>query len=235
MKSRRTPKRRVRVGRPKGADVEATRARIVAAAAKEFAAHGYAGARTVRIAERAGLTHAMLHYHFDTKRALYDRVLATLAKPFRELLGTAIRATLPPADLARSAFRLFARNRDYIRIVLWELAGGGENVDSLGLPSVEALESGLRDQLAATVGPERARQAIATLLGATLFYFFDDPNIILLFGRDRFDEASIDTRAEHLAWLAQVLFQAECTEPGRDSKARENVATALDRRGQKVP
>jgi len=54
--------------------VEATRARIVAAAAKEFAAHGYAGARTVRIAERAGLTHAMLHYHFDTNARRTSRL-----------------------------------------------------------------------------------------------------------------------------------------------------------------
>ncbi len=36
---------------------------------------GYGGARTTSIAERAGVTHAMLHYYFRTKESLFDRIL----------------------------------------------------------------------------------------------------------------------------------------------------------------
>jgi len=175
----------------------------VAAAVEEFAAHGYAGTRVVRIAERAGLTHAMLHYYFETKGALYEHVLTTLADPFRTLL---VARKLDADQLAEKTFRLFAQNRAYIRIVLWELAAGGGQLERLGLPSVEALEAGLLARLGARVGTEAAQQGVASLLGATLIYFFDDPTIDKLFGKQRFDDRAIDARARHLASLAKRLF-----------------------------
>ena len=48
---------------------------ILKAAEDEFMANGFAGAKTVAIAERAGVTHAMLHYYFRSKRNLYEKVL----------------------------------------------------------------------------------------------------------------------------------------------------------------
>ena len=48
---------------------------ILAAAAREFADRGYAGAGVDRIARRARVNKAMLYYHFKSKRALYRRVL----------------------------------------------------------------------------------------------------------------------------------------------------------------
>lgn len=47
---------------------------ILEAAEQEFFAKGYDGARTTSIAERAGLTHAMLHYYFRTKKHIFERV-----------------------------------------------------------------------------------------------------------------------------------------------------------------
>lgn len=195
-------------GRPPGGDADETRRRIVDAAIEEFAANGYSAARVVRIAERAGLTHAMLHYYFDTKLALYKHVLGTLAEPFRSLLVAPGAVHLDVARLAAESFRLFAENRAYVRIVLWELAAGGGLVKKLGLPSVEALESGLLGKLSEPIGREVARQAMASLLGATLIYFFDDPTVEKLFGRERFDRRAIEARAEHLAKLASWLFGA---------------------------
>ena len=48
---------------------------ILKAAEKEFMERGYDGARTTSIAERAGVTHAMLHYYFRTKEQLFERIL----------------------------------------------------------------------------------------------------------------------------------------------------------------
>lgn len=48
---------------------------ILKAAEIEFLEKGFDGAKTVAIAERAGVTHAMLHYYYRSKRNLYDRVL----------------------------------------------------------------------------------------------------------------------------------------------------------------
>ncbi len=49
--------------------------RILGSALEEFAEHGYAGARTERIARRAGVNKASLYYHIGDKEALYDTVL----------------------------------------------------------------------------------------------------------------------------------------------------------------
>lgn len=48
---------------------------ILKAAEEEFIEKGLAGARTVSIAEKAGVTHAMLHYYFRSKEQLYEKIL----------------------------------------------------------------------------------------------------------------------------------------------------------------
>src|SRR5687768_13561925 len=55
-----------------------SRERIVAAAAHEFAARGFDGAKVDRIARRARVNKAMLYYHFQSKAALYREILRDL-------------------------------------------------------------------------------------------------------------------------------------------------------------
>lgn len=52
-----------------------TEAKILAAAEKVFFESGFSGARTIKIAEEAGVTHAMLHYYFGTKEKLFEIVI----------------------------------------------------------------------------------------------------------------------------------------------------------------
>lgn len=59
----------------RGRDPEGTRARILAAATREFSRHGLGGARVDRIAERAGANKRMLYYYFGDKDALFLAVL----------------------------------------------------------------------------------------------------------------------------------------------------------------
>src|SRR5579862_8534392 len=59
-------------------DAAASRARLRAAAAAEFAARGFAGATVDRIAARARVTKAMVYYHFASKAALYREILRDL-------------------------------------------------------------------------------------------------------------------------------------------------------------
>ena len=56
-------------------DLNRTRERIMAAAQKEFAASGFAGARTDAIACRAHVNERMIFYCFDSKEGLYRAVL----------------------------------------------------------------------------------------------------------------------------------------------------------------
>jgi AcrR family transcriptional regulator len=57
-------------------DGEATRARILDAAAHEFAEHGLAGARVDRIAASANASKERLYAYFGDKRSLFEAVLA---------------------------------------------------------------------------------------------------------------------------------------------------------------
>lgn len=47
---------------------------ILKAAEEEFLEKGFAGAKTTSIAEKAGVTRAMLHYYFRTKENLFQKV-----------------------------------------------------------------------------------------------------------------------------------------------------------------
>lgn len=69
-----------------------TKQKILAAAEQVFHRNGFKGARTVQIAEAAGISRTMLHYYFSTKEALFEAVLedtlaavlAHLKRPFGE-------------------------------------------------------------------------------------------------------------------------------------------------------
>jgi TetR/AcrR family transcriptional regulator len=69
----------MRRGRPKGAAEGALKARLVAAAAAEFARAGYEGARIEAIARKAGCNRAMVYFYFAGKRGLFEAALNAVA------------------------------------------------------------------------------------------------------------------------------------------------------------
>ena len=82
-------------------DAQATRARILAAATSEFAAHGIAGARVDRIAAAAGANKNMIYIYFGSKEQLFDVVFAA---GIEELLET---VPIQPEDLPAYAAAMF--------------------------------------------------------------------------------------------------------------------------------
>ena len=68
---------------------------ILEAAEQEFFAKGFGGARTAVIAEKAGVTHAMLHYYFRKKEYLFERIVAKNIS----LLAQTITAAMGNSDL----------------------------------------------------------------------------------------------------------------------------------------
>lgn len=60
-----------RLGRPKSANARETRQRILEAARRLFAAHGYEGASNRSIAEEANLTTGAIYHYFDRKLDIY--------------------------------------------------------------------------------------------------------------------------------------------------------------------
>ena len=56
-------------------DRDRTQAEILDVATREFAEHGFSGARVDEIAERTRTTKRMLYYYFGSKEGLYTEVL----------------------------------------------------------------------------------------------------------------------------------------------------------------
>lgn len=104
---------------------------ILKAAEEEFLAKGFDGARTTSIAERAGVTHALLHYYFRTKKQLFERILedklALLSSSIVDVLGN---PALPYEERLRdgisSHFDLFVANPELPRFFISEVVTNDE-------------------------------------------------------------------------------------------------------------
>jgi TetR/AcrR family transcriptional regulator len=104
-------------------DLGRTRERLRTAALAEFAAHGFAGARTDLIARRAGVNKRMLFYCFGSKAQLYREVLQA------KLAERTVLVERTPEDLP-SALRHWSltagADRQWVRFLQWEaLEQGG--------------------------------------------------------------------------------------------------------------
>jgi AcrR family transcriptional regulator len=80
VEERTQPRRR---GRPRGANRDDTKARILAAAAAEFGERGYEAASIRSIARRAEVDPSLVHHYFDDKSALVAEVVAVPLRPDR--------------------------------------------------------------------------------------------------------------------------------------------------------
>jgi TetR/AcrR family transcriptional regulator len=103
--------------------------RILEAARGEFAQHGYA-ARLQDIAERAGLTHPTLLYHFKSKEKLYAAVIEQAMLDWAAMTSAAVSAAPVGFDrvaaLVAAGMEFFATHHDFV--VIWRreaIEGGG--------------------------------------------------------------------------------------------------------------
>ena len=75
-----------------------SRDRIFAAAAREFAARGFAGANVDRIAAAAAVNKAMIYYHFKSKAALYQEILGEMFHAVAEQIRTVASSPVTPEE-----------------------------------------------------------------------------------------------------------------------------------------
>jgi AcrR family transcriptional regulator len=106
-----------------------TRSKIVKAAVRIFAEHGYDGASIRHIVAKADVNQAAINYHFGGKEGLYRAVLACALEA---LLRADVAPAGAPANLAREAALLAFIHRQlrpmlardelsqYLRIFNWE-------------------------------------------------------------------------------------------------------------------
>jgi AcrR family transcriptional regulator len=111
------------------------REEILRAARLEFAAHGFAGATTVAIAERAGVTQPLIHHHFGSKAKLWTAMLAELFGALRDVLdrandeGGSERARIE--RLVRTVIEFSAERPELSRLIRLESASAQAPFDLL--------------------------------------------------------------------------------------------------------
>lgn len=108
-------------------DADQTRSAILAAAAAEFSAKGYAGGRVDDIAARTSTTKRMIYYYFGGKEGLYAAVLEAAYGGMRDAEGALSLDGLPPAEalrrLVETTFDHHADHPEFVRLV------SGENIE----------------------------------------------------------------------------------------------------------
>jgi len=123
-------------------DPEAARDDILDAAEHLFADNGFDGVSTAAIAKEAGVSQSQIHYHFDTKQKLWDKVFE---RRFADYFAaqSALLDDREIDDMERmrnsitSYFRFFQKNPHYVKLLVRaQLAAGeggeGEEAEAMG-------------------------------------------------------------------------------------------------------
>jgi AcrR family transcriptional regulator len=158
--------------------------RILVAAAGEFAARGFAGARVDRIARRARVNKAMLYYHFRSKQGLYDALLRRTFAEAAARMRAIAAADLPPADKIDQVIAGIAgfvkEHEHFPAIMMREIAEGGVHLDAATLAELAAVPravsaivaDGVKRRLFRPVDPIAA---YFTMLPPIVFYLAGAP------------------------------------------------------------
>jgi len=203
------------------------RNRICRAALEAFAQYGYDGAGVSLIAERAGVSQPSVHYHFKSKRMLWEAAMLQLADMIaadRRAQST-IAEFLPPLDKLRATCALLIENaatRPVLgQIILSEGQTGGERLDWL-LRNVlsdvyyeflELVETCVREKL---IKPYKPTQILMLLTGAAVTQFNVAPLVSAVFGEDPKSPGNIDAfKRMYLDVMFTGLIETE-VEPCQD-------------------
>ena len=158
-----------------------TRARIMTAAERVFAARGFAETRLEDVAEEVGVRRAALFYHFRDKQALYDAVIADVFHELLERLGSVLSADGPVPQRIDACIEIWVdavgARPTLARFLLREAAGADIGVvPPLGDRGGDFLESGrlLFEEGVRTGVLKPARpdpfHVISAVVGSTVFY-----------------------------------------------------------------
>jgi AcrR family transcriptional regulator len=203
-------------------DAEATQARILAAAKKEFARNGLGGARIDEIAERAKANKRMIYHYFGNKEDLFRTVLE------EAYLG--IRAAEQKLDLqhlpAREALERFVRftweyylkNPEFITLVNSENLHRARHLkksERVG-PAQRRLVSMVEEILTRGVAEGVFRPGIdpvqlnITIAAINYYYLTNRHTGTLLFERDMMAKEALEAR---IAFNIDTVMRTVCIDP----------------------
>lgn len=197
-----------------------TRARILAAAIREFSQNGLSGARTDQIAEAAGVNKALLYYYFKGKEALYSAALDEAADGVRISSMAALESGAGAGErFLRSVLNHFDRihanpgfqslmQQEMIRLHRGEANALASLAEKVFRPLMErmtqVLDEGIRT---GELIPADHKQIRLAALGANVFYFLSAPLMRMIEGVDPLEPSALAfRRTAAIEYLGQTIF-----------------------------
>ena len=188
--------------------------RILDAARSEFAQRGFPGARLQDIAERAGLTHPTLLYHFGSKERLYAAVIEQAMEDWAAMTSLAV-AQAPPgfervAALVDAGLAFFASHHEFVVIWRREAIEGGGRLEQAIIEHLRPFFDRAVVFLRREVKAGRLREhdpieLMQLVYGAVMTYFSDAGFRARLLGEDPF---SAEARERFRSALTAMLRDA---------------------------
>ena len=171
-----------------------TESRILQAAEEEFLLKGLEGARTTAIAERAGVTHAMLHYYFRTKNMLFERIIEEKMRNAGNIMQAVfVLGDMPLMERVKRGVEqhvdFIAANPNLPRFVIQEIYSHPERHEIMRSQVLTITKDWLCDlqrhidESAATKATEwiDARMLLLDIVSLNLFAFIGYPFVSLMF------------------------------------------------------
>ena len=171
-----------------------TESRILQAAEEEYLLKGLEGARTTAIAERAGVTHAMLHYYFRTKNMLFERIIEEKMRNAGNIMQAVfVLGDMPLMERVKRGveqhFDFIAANPNLPRFVIQEIYSHPERHEIMRSQVLTITKDWLCDlqrhidESAATKATEwiDARMLLLDIVSLNLFAFIGYPFVSLMF------------------------------------------------------
>lgn len=194
---------------------ERTRERILSAALKEFAAHGFAGARVDAIARRAAINKRMLYHYFGDKEDLFK---AVLRKKIAERQAWAETSSGDPTETLPFWFETACKDADWVRLLEWEALQGDalKVIDAKERRAATAngieriRQRQVRGLLSAEFDPRHLMLAMRSL---TMFPVAFPQLTQLIMGQSVFDPKFQRERAEFLSKFAAAFRPAMSKPP----------------------
>ena len=104
---------------------------ILEAAEAEFLEKGYSNAKTVAIAQRAGVSHSMLHYYFRTKEQLFQKIFKDKVQALTQMFNVVFEQNNNFTETLRliieTQFKFITQNPQLPMFVFREIVSDKEN------------------------------------------------------------------------------------------------------------
>jgi len=182
---------------------------ILSAAEEEFALHGYRGASTQAIADRAGLPKANIHYYFKNKQSLYSAVLESIMGVWNEVLEDVSADDDPKEVLTnfiRKKMELAYAKPKASKLFAMEIIAGAPNLKEYIRTDMrqwvrnktKVFEEWIADGKMAEVDPVHL---IFLIWSSTQHYADFETQVLTLMNRAEFEEADIDHITDFLTHM----------------------------------